>query len=79
MAERLPGLIQPTDCCPLLIVLVGRDEVDEKSTRITKKDLKGTEEGTSLIEGTRGGSLDSFGSRDECQNEQENPWDQKVA
>lgn len=75
VAERLPGLIQPSDCCPLLVVLVGRDEVDEKSTRVTKEGFKALHclvEGT-RAQGTRGGGLDSFGSKDECQNEQENP------
>lgn len=50
IAGRLPGLIQPTDCCPLLVVLVGRDKIDEKSTRITKKDFKAL---GCLVEGTR--------------------------
>lgn len=50
IAGRLSGLIQPTDCCPLLVVLVGRDEVDEKSTWLTKKDFKAL---SCLAEGTR--------------------------
>lgn len=46
IAERPPGLTQPNDCHPLLIVLV---------------------EGTRAQEGTRGGGLDSFDNKDECQ------------
>lgn len=75
VAERLPGLIQPNDCCPLLVVLVGRDEVDEKSTRVTKEGFRALGclvQGT-RAQGTRGGGLDSFSSKDECQSEQENP------
>lgn len=74
-AERLPALIQPHHLLPIAHC------PDEKSTRVTKKDLKALGclvEGTQA-QGTRGGGLFSFGSRDECQNERENPWDQKLA
>ncbi|TRZ16813.1 hypothetical protein HGM15179_010322 [Zosterops borbonicus] len=37
---RLPGLIQPTDCYPLLILQAGSDEIEKRSVKAIKREFR---------------------------------------
>ena len=40
IARTLPGLVQPSDYCPLVAVQVGSDEVRDKSAWVIKSEFR---------------------------------------
>jgi len=40
ISGKLPGLVWPSDCYPLLVVQVGSDEDRDKSTQAIKRDFR---------------------------------------
>ena len=40
IARKVPGLVCPSDYCPLLIVQVGSDEIAQGSLQAIKKDIR---------------------------------------
>jgi len=40
VARKLPGLVRPSDYCPLLVVQVGGDESMERSPKAIKRDFR---------------------------------------
>lgn len=57
ITQRLPELILPTGCYPLLAVQVDSNKVDERNTKVIKQDFKAL---CSLVEGTGAQVMFSF-------------------
>jgi len=51
VAKKLPGLVQPSDYYPLLVMQVGGDEISEKSPKAIKRDFRALGR---LVEGSPG-------------------------
>jgi len=40
VARKLPGLVRPSDYCPLFVVQVGSDEIMERNPKAIKRDFR---------------------------------------